>query len=170
MARKGTIAFAEKTLTPEEFAAWLALPVKLSKKQLETGEKPPKAGKPHLKLEREPDAPESRPDAPESRLDRQRDLIGEITQAAMNHGADEGNPDDEIGDLQAALSVLWECMGAKAREKACANEELSDFLEEWSGEDDDEEEEEEDDDLEDGAEGGDDDPGEEEENDEDDET
>lgn len=41
MAKKSTIAFAEKTLTPEQFAAWQAMPVKLSKSQLKAGELPP---------------------------------------------------------------------------------------------------------------------------------
>lgn len=40
MARQGTIKYAKENLTPEEFAAWESMPVKLSKKQLQAGERP----------------------------------------------------------------------------------------------------------------------------------
>jgi hypothetical protein len=41
MPRKGTIKYAQENLTPAQFAAWEAMPVKLSKKQLQAGDLPP---------------------------------------------------------------------------------------------------------------------------------
>lgn len=128
MARKGTIKYAENNLTPEQYAAWLAMPVKLSKKQLIAGELPPE-GDPSA------DAPrEKKPSrkAEEKDDEEEYDLVGGITLAAANHGA--GGADDGIGvaevvDLQAALIAFWECMDKSSKERAFEHQVIIDLLE-----------------------------------------
>jgi hypothetical protein len=57
MAKASTIKYAQENLSPEEFAAWEAMPTKLSKAQLKAGERPPMGeAKPAAKAKEQPKA------------------------------------------------------------------------------------------------------------------
>jgi hypothetical protein len=156
MPKASTIKYAKENLTSAEFAAWESMPVKLSKKQMKAGERPPGFA-PAEPVEAKPKAvcaeggceatvpggvkgmAHCKAHASQPEDEDTEGFVDALLVAAGNHAEKSDDDDHEVGDLIVVINVFWKCMSKKARLAATNNDDLQQLLADWleEGEDED---------------------------------